>query len=199
MPTIKISRRAVAAIHATEKPTTFYDDTLSGFGLIVRPGGSRSWIVEFRPGAGGRAVSKRRLVIGDAANMTPDEARTVAKGMLSRVNLGADPAAERSAERAAVSVAEVAEKWLAEHVVPKRKPATVRSYRGALYSHLLPAMGTKRAVSVTRQDMARLHASIASKTRAAPKPRGRPAPNGGSHGGPIIANRTLTIAKAMWS
>lgn len=120
MPTIKISRRTVVGLPAPAKPTAYYDDTLRGFGLIIRPGGARSWIVEFRPGAGGRGVSKRRLVIGDAANMTPDEARVVAKGMLARVNLGADPAAERSAERAAVTVAEVAEKWLAEHVVTKR-------------------------------------------------------------------------------
>ena len=199
MPTIKISRRTVVGLPAPAKPTTYYDDTLRGFGLIVRPGGSRSWIVEFRLGAGGRGVAKRRLVIGDAASMTPDEARAVAKGMLARVNLGADPVAEWSAERAAVTVAEVAEKWLAEHVVPKRKPATVRSYRGALYSHLLPAIGKKRALSITRQDMSRLHASTASKalsaTNAAPVPR----PSEGARGGPIIANRTPAIAKAMWA
>lgn len=199
MPTIKISKRTVATIAAPEKPVTYYDDILRGFGLIVRPGGSRSWIVEFRPGAGGRGVAKRRLVIGDAASMTPDEARAVAKGMLARVNLGADPAAERSEARAALTVKEVAEKWLAEHVVPKRKPATVKSYRGILSTHLLPAMGGKRAVSITRQDMSRLHSSIAGKALITSKAAMSPRPARGARGGPIIANRTLTIAKAMWA
>ena len=118
MPTIKISRRTIAAIPVPEKPTTFYDDALSGFGLSVRPGGSRSWIIEYRPGAGGRGVAKRRLVIGDGVSMTPEDARAVAKSLLARVNLGADPAAERAEERAAETVAEVASKWLSDHVAP---------------------------------------------------------------------------------
>ena len=199
MPTIKISRRTVAAISPPTKPMAYYDDTLRGFGLVVRPGGSRSWVVEYRPGAGGRSVAKRRLVIGDAASMTPEEARVVAKGMLSRVNLGADPAAERAEARAAESVAEIAERWLAEHVDPKRKPATAKLYRSILDTHLLPALGAKAAASVSKQDIARVHASIAGKSRGATKAGARRSPKEKTRGGPIIANRALAVAKAMWT
>lgn len=196
---MKISRRTVADIATPERPTTFYDDGLSGFGLIVRPGGSRSWIIEYRPGAGGRGVAKRRLVIGDGRSMTPDEARSKAKGMLARVNLGADPAIERSEERAAVSVTEMAKRWLEEHVEAKRKPATAKLYRAVLDTHLLPALGTKRAVSVSRQDMAKVHSSIANKATAPTKVGAKRSPREKTRGGPVIANRALAVAKAMWS
>ena len=54
MPVIKIARRTVAAIETPEKPVVYFDDALKGFGLLVRPSGARSWILEYRPGAGGR-------------------------------------------------------------------------------------------------------------------------------------------------
>jgi len=105
MPVIKIARRTVAAIESPEKPVVYYDDAVKGFGLLVRPSGSRSWILEYRPGAGGRGIAKRRVVIGNPGTVTPEQARAMAKDMLAKVRLGADPAAERADARAADTVA----------------------------------------------------------------------------------------------
>ena len=40
MPTIKIGRRALAAIGPVAKPTTFFDADVKGFGLLVRATGA---------------------------------------------------------------------------------------------------------------------------------------------------------------
>ena len=93
---IKIGRRALSALPAVTSPTVFYDTDLTGFGLKASPTGALSYIVEYRPGAGGRSVSKRRMVVGTPKNLTPEEARSQASGILARVRLGDDPAAERS-------------------------------------------------------------------------------------------------------
>lgn len=105
MPIIKIGRRTIAGIPTPERPVIWYDEALKGFGLLVRPTGSRSWIIEYRPGAGGRGVAKRRIVLGDPETMTPEQARAAAKEMLAGVHLGADPAAARAeaAGRASLS------------------------------------------------------------------------------------------------
>ena len=126
MPVIKIARRTVAAIDPTDKPVVYYDESLKGFGLLVRPSGSRSWIVEYRPGAGGRSIAKKRIVLGSPDAVTPEQARDMAKDILAKVRLGADPAAERAEARAADTVSEIAYEWLTRHVEAKRKVATAR-------------------------------------------------------------------------
>ncbi len=199
MPTIKISRKTIAALQVPEKPTVFYDDALKGFGLAIRPTGARSWIVEYRPGTGGRGVAKRRVVLGDPEAVTPEEARAQAKEVLAKARLGQDTAAERARERAAASVAELADKWLKGHVEPKRKPATVTLYRACLETHILPALGTRRAITVGPQDVAKLHRQVATKASEKSKAGARRSPATKVRGGPIIANRCLAILKALWT
>ncbi|MBW4708114.1 tyrosine-type recombinase/integrase [Roseobacter sp. YSTF-M11] len=199
MPVIKIARRNIAAINATDKPVVYFDDTLKGFGLLVRPSGSRSWILEYRPGAGGRGIAKKRIVLGSPDAVTPEQARAMAKDMLAKVRLGADPAAERAEARAADTVAEIADEWLTRHVEPKRKPSTAKLYRAVLDTHILPAIGTRKAATLTRSEVAKLHSAIARKTTSAKKEGAKRTASKKTRGGPIIANRALAVLKAMFS
>ena len=130
MPQIKISRRSITAIQPVGKPTIFYDTELTGFGLKVQPSGASSWIIEYRPGAGGRSVAARRLVLGRLNTLTPDEARKLAASLLAEVKLGANPAAERSEARKAENVGELLELFMDNHIRPKRKPRTVVLFEG---------------------------------------------------------------------
>src|SRR4051812_45701649 len=125
MPVLKINRRSVSALKPSADPVTYYDDALTGFGLRVRPTGAASWIVEYRPGAGGRGVTKRRMVIGTLATLTPEKAREAAEKLLAKVKLGADPAADRSSARKAETVNDLLDHYLDHHVKAKRKAGTV--------------------------------------------------------------------------
>jgi len=49
----------------------FFDDDLPGFGLRVRSGGSRKFVVDYRQGG-----IRRRFTIGSARVLTLEEART---------------------------------------------------------------------------------------------------------------------------
>ena len=60
-----------------------YDKRLSGFGVRISPKGSKSWIVEYRPHGGGRAVSKKRITLGPISTLTPEEARKAAREVLA--------------------------------------------------------------------------------------------------------------------
>lgn len=199
MPVIKIARRTIAAIETPKKPVTYYDDALKGFGLLVRPSGSRSFILEYRPGAGGRGTAKKRVVLGNPETVTPEQARDMAKDLLAKVRLGADPAAERAEARAADTIAEVAAEWLSRHVEPKRKEATAKLYRAVLDTHILPAIGTRKAVTLTRSDVAKLHGAIARKAMGTKKPGAKRTAAQKTRGGPVIANRALAVTKALFS
>ena len=187
MPTLKLTRKAVSAIEPPERVTIYYDVDVKGFGLKVMPSGARSWILEYRPGVGGRSVAKKRIKIGTPATHSPEEARDEAAKTLARVTLGADPAAARAEERAAMTVKEIAESYLEKHVAEKRKGNTERLYRWVLNDHVLPSLGSMRASQVTRADVTRMQASIT---------RGRKdKPNGGR----TTANRALAVLGAMFN
>ncbi|MFC6486944.1 tyrosine-type recombinase/integrase [Nitratireductor sp. GCM10026969] len=187
MPTVKLTRRSIQAIEKPEKPVVYYDESVKGFGLRVMPSGVRSWIIEYRPGAGGRGVAKKRVKIGDAATMSPEDAREKAGRTLARVTLGSDPATERADERSALSVAELAQLFLEKHVAEKRKANTERLYAYAINDLIVPAIGGMRAPLVTRADVARMQAAIVRARKNMP------------NGGKTAANRALAVLSAIYN
>jgi hypothetical protein len=147
-----------------DKPTVFYDTDLTGFGLKAFPSGALSWIVEYRPGAGGRGVAKRRMVLGPSKNVTPEEARSRAAGILAEVRLGGDPAAKRSEARAADNVRDLLASFMDNHVRTKRKPRTAKLFDGYINNHIAPALGTKKAPTLIPFAGALLGRRFASQT-----------------------------------
>jgi len=95
----------------------------------VFPSGKKSWIIEYRPGGGGRTMSKRRLTLGPVGTLTPNEARRAAKDALARVRLGTDPAMAKMTARKSSTFSELAQRFLTEHVETKRKTGTGQHYR----------------------------------------------------------------------
>ncbi|ACM26552.1 tyrosine-type recombinase/integrase [Rhizobium rhizogenes] len=186
MPTIKISRRALAEIEPGEKPVIYYDNALKGFGLKVMPTGAKSWIIEYRPGAGGRGVSKKRIKIGTLATHSPEAAREEASRTLARVTLGSDPAAARTDERKGQVVAAVAETWLEEHVLIKRKPKTYNEYKLAVERYIKPVLGSLKFALVEPSDVLRMQAKII---------RGKV---NKANGGRTMANRALATLSAIY-
>src|SRR5215204_3773565 len=110
----KLTKRAVDALAPRSKPFVAYDAELKGFGVRVLPSGAKSWVVEYRPGGGGRSVSKRRMTLGSTGTLTPDEARRLARDHLASVRLGADPASDRRQQRAMPTLAALIGRYLAE-------------------------------------------------------------------------------------
>lgn len=150
---MRITKRAVDAAG----PGRHYDDNLAGFGLYVGPSGARSYFFEYRPGRG-RGVAKRRMTIGKHGVLTPDDARKEAVRLAGIVAAGGDPLAER--QRPGETVAEVAERYLAEHVAHRFKTKPAAEEARLLRAHVLPALGKRPIADVTRQDILRLHGSM---------------------------------------
>src|SRR5258708_38407663 len=71
---VKLTKRAVDALTPSDRPILAYDTDLKGFGVRVARSGSLSWFIEYRPGAGGRRVAKRRMYFG-GREFTPEQAR----------------------------------------------------------------------------------------------------------------------------
>jgi integrase len=72
-----------------------FDDKLTGFGVRLREGGKRTWIIQYRLGR-----QQRRKTIGSVEALLAGVAREAAKRDLAAVELGEDPQADIAAERA---------------------------------------------------------------------------------------------------
>lgn len=83
---MKLTRRSVAAAEVG----THWDDQLPGFGLRVSPAGRRSFIVRFRTATG----TERLITLGTAAELSPEDAREMARAAKADVRRGLDPGAE---------------------------------------------------------------------------------------------------------
>jgi integrase len=71
-----------------------WDDDVTGFGLRLREGGSRTWIYQYRIGS-----KQRRMVLGSARAVTLSLARENAGKLEAKVKLGGDPAMEKETAR----------------------------------------------------------------------------------------------------
>jgi integrase len=183
MTVLGLIQSKVDMLPKTEKAAYYFDDKLTGFGLWVappsrrHPTGKRSWFIEYRPGEGGRGVTKRRMVIGDTTTLSATAARKKAKVLLGKVVNGTDPAKERADARSGETVEKLLRTYLDHEIKPKRKPRTLELYEGYLKNHIAPrsedgeraahgALGSKKAISVTRADVARLHRQIGERQPA---------------------------------
>ncbi len=160
----KLTKRAVERIRPEPKrDVVVWDQELRGFGVRVKPSGARSYLVQYR-NAYGRS---KRLTIGQHGVLAPDQARRQAKKVLGEVARGDDPAAARAEARKALTIADLAERYLEEHARPKKKPSSVRMDEANLRLHVLPALGTRQIIEVTRADVARLHHEMRATPGAA--------------------------------
>ena len=89
---MKLTDASVAGLKLPEGKSELlvFDDTLPGFGVRLRAGGKRTWIVQYRIGP-----QQRRLSLGTVEAVDATKARKRAKDALARVQLGQDPQAEK--------------------------------------------------------------------------------------------------------
>lgn len=179
MPVMRLGRRAVTNVPKVDKLTVFYDDELRGFGLRVMPSGSKTWIVEYRPGAGGRGTAKRRMAIGSADVVTPDQARKAARDVLAAVRLGQDPAGDKADARRAETLDQLSRRYEQEAGV-NRKATTAGLYESYWRLHIRPVLGPKRAIDITKADVASLHKAI-------------------GEGHPVTANRAISLLGSFFA
>ena len=149
-----LSRRAVDALPVTEREVVYWDRDLTGFGVRVHPSGSKVYIVQTR--ARGKS---RRLTIGRHGVWTPERARREAGRLLASLKAGETPRRPGADSPSAngPTIAEMADRYMTEHVAVRCKPTTQRGCRNILDRFLLPHFGALRLSEVTPDHVSALH------------------------------------------
>jgi integrase len=110
-----------------------WDAQTPGFGLKVTPRGARVYILKYRAGG-----IQRWLTLGRHGELTLDQARTKAVKLRGAIADGEDPSRIRDDEAAEPTIDELADRYLAEHAVPYKKPSSVEEDRRNLLKHVRP-------------------------------------------------------------
>ncbi len=150
MPDTK--RLTKSAVEAVVPGQTLWDAEIKGFGVRCQRR-DRVYGLKYRIHG-----QQRWFTIGKHGSpWTADQARREAKRLLGLVAAGEDPAARKSADRSAPTVAELADLFLTEHVAAKNKASTHVEYERLVTRIVKPRLGRLRAEEITHEEVRRLH------------------------------------------
>lgn len=164
----KLTKRVIDAARY-KSPTShprgaFYiwDTEIAGFGLRVYPSGRKVFLLTYR------IKGKQRFYqLGRYGELTVYQARTEALDTLRQARQGTDPAADQMAYRRSPTMADLAERFIEEHSKINKKPVCVTADQRRLRKHILPRLGHRRVIDISRTDVAELHTSMAATPGAA--------------------------------
>ena len=198
----KLTKRVVDAAAVREKDYFIWDDELPGFGLRVFGSGKRSYLIQYR--AAGRT---RRYTIGLHGIWTAETARQEAKVQLGRVAQGDNPSEERLLDHQALTVKELCSMYLkdldAGLILGKggrpKKTTTIITDTGRIHRHIMPLIGNRRVIDLTKTDITKVMKDImAGKTAVSVKTkklRGKAVVTGGAG----TATRTVGLLGGIFT
>jgi len=162
---VKLTQRLVdsIALPAGKADAVHYDDALPGFGLRIRDGGSRMFVVQYKLGA-----QTRRMTLGSTAQLRLDDARAKARDILAAVRLGQDPAGKKA--EAVAALADRCEPHIRCYLARQKTRLRPSSY-GLAEAHFLDHWKPLHALAITKIDRrtiaARLNELVADRGPAA--------------------------------
>ena len=193
----KLTKSEIDALPETGKAYIAWCGKLPGFGISVRPSGSKSFIAQYDFGGRGKA-NTRRVTIGVYGKpWTAEKARKEAESILRDAKSGIDRAGAKAKRRAEMTVEDLCDEYLREGCDAK-KESTMVSDRGRINRHILPLLGSKKLSEVTRADIERFMRDIAAgktATIAKTKKHGRAVVTGGRG----AATRTVRLLGGIFS
>ena len=157
----RLTEAFIDALAPADRDLYVFDTQLATFAYRLTRAGKGIFLIGKRPR---RTVGHRPMKVTDA--------RTRASQILADLKAGHDPElAQRTRAMArqagAVTVAMLAEKWMAEYVQPKLKPRTVSDYQRLLAQRILPTLGHLTVPEVSIDHVNRLHVAMAKTPRRA--------------------------------
>lgn len=184
---VRITKRNVDALKPSQgltasgskKDTYLWDSgegSIAGFGCKCTPAGRRVFLFQYRNDKG---VTKRVTIGAYSEALTPDQARGLARSIAGQVQQGNDPASDKRKKVERLTLGEVRDRFVSEHVEAKLKGRSQVEYKRALRTRIDAKLCKRPIEEIRRADISKLHHDMREK--------------------PIAANRTVAVLSKMFS
>ena len=155
MPKAKLSKSVVDKLSALESERLYWDTSVIGFGIRVKPNGTKSYVVQYRNKSTGR--SRRKTIGRHGPLLSFSQAKDIATGLLADVLRGQDPVREAQELREAPTMGELADQYLELHAVPKKRAKSIANDRSMLNRMILPRLGNHTVAEIGHKDIQSFH------------------------------------------
>jgi site-specific recombinase XerD len=190
---VKITKRIVDGLG---EGRIAWDSDVRGFG-VRRQREKKSYLLKAR--IGGR---QRWITIGEHGSpWTPETARHEAQRLWGEIRCGVDIAGLRDRRRVRPAMAELCERYLADHARLHKKPSSLHMDERNIQNHVIPLLGRRAVEDVTRADIDEFKNAVTRGTHLVNDGRKRTGYRGGAvtAGGPGVANRCLALLSKIFN
>jgi integrase len=143
----KITKTAVDNLTATGGDAWLWDSEVPGFGLRCQASGRKTYVVRYRNAEG----VQRKMNIGRACDLTPDQARALARKKFAEVASGNDPLKDKAEARDSATMKQLRDKFITEHSEAFKKASSQASDKQQWDRHIMPFFGENRRVRTVDQ------------------------------------------------
>lgn len=191
----KLSNDLIMGLEARTQGYVVFDSEVQGLCLKVYPSGKKSYAINYKDKYG----KAKRYTLGKHGRITLAQARQTAKQMLAEVAVNQyDPAAEQAGNRAALSIDDLLDKYLASAKFAEKAETTRYIDTGRLNRHIRPTLGKLKLEQVTPDKVRKAFAdirdgktAITEKTKARGKAKVK--------GGEGAARMAIRVLRAIYN
>lgn len=155
-----LSKRTVDGLSVEGKDAVFWDHELPGFGVRVYPSGAKVYVIQSR-----RRGRSKRVTVGRHGALSPDRARKQAAAIIARIKAGEEPVPPEPTPEP--TLADLADRYMREHVELHCKASTAAHYRWMLARYIVPVLGELPIAEIERKHVLSLHYELRGKPAAA--------------------------------
>lgn len=164
MDKIKLTKKSVEKLPVEPgKQLVTWDSDLTGFGVRVSPGGSRTYFLQSRL-KNGKPI---KITIGKHGKITAEAARQHAMELLAKITLGEDPTPEKKGQETATSLGDLLTAYTKYLELQGKNSA--KAVQNALELHIkkrFPKLWKKAADEITLHDCLEVVGAINDKGHA---------------------------------
>jgi integrase len=198
---VALTKRTVDALKSDGKDAIHWDDEDGRFGLRITANGVKSYVIQYR-NAQGRS---RRLTIGRHGPWTAPQARTKAFEYLRRVDDGQDPAENKRADKAALTISQLCDEYMeaarngtvASSLGQPKKASTLHMDASRIAAHVKPLLGNKPVKDLTQAQVRKFYEDVAAGKSAKVSLTGKKRGKSIVAGGPTAAKRCVGLLGGM--